>query len=236
MIAKKGVRKADHFAHKSGAECGTALETALHLAAKNVLMGSGRIVLPEKRAQFYGAGRELIACIQRSYRIEAIESERRLGQIVPDLVAYIEGRPVIIEIKVSHAVPPEKLSKIRGMGVSALEIDLSQAPRTFTLHELEPLLVDSAENKRWLYHKDAEAMWDRLLASGKRLLAVERGFAHHVAPCPIAARSWKGRPYANVLHDCNGCPHLITSEGLREVVCGGHNKFQLPQTDLFADD
>lgn len=37
---------------------------------------------------------------------------------------------------------------------------------------------------------------------------IVRGLALHVDGCPIAARSWNGKSYANVMDDCTGCQHL----------------------------
>lgn len=46
LIARKGEVKQWHFAHKSGAECAGALETALHKAAKQVLLEHRLIMVP----------------------------------------------------------------------------------------------------------------------------------------------------------------------------------------------
>lgn len=34
-----------------------------------------------------------------------------------------------------------------------------------------------------------------------------RGLAYHIDYCPIAARVWQGKPYANVMDDCAHCQH-----------------------------
>lgn len=56
----------------------------------------------------------------------------------------------------------------------------------------------------------------------KRALAERPEYivALHVDDCPIPAREWQGKPYANVLDDCTSCPF-----------CGG-----IIKDDTAADD
>lgn len=37
---------------------------------------------------------------------------------------------------------------------------------------------------------------------------IERGMAFHIDNCPIQARVWKGKYYANFYDDCAHCEHL----------------------------
>lgn len=46
LVARKGNKMTPHFAHYKGAECAAAIESALHLAAKKVLLKEQYIVLP----------------------------------------------------------------------------------------------------------------------------------------------------------------------------------------------
>ena len=46
-------------------------------------------------------------------------------------------------------------------------------------------------------------------ASAVRMKAIDRGCALHVDGCPMRARVWRGKPYANVMDDCSACEHLI---------------------------
>ena len=52
LIAKQGNVVAHHFTHASGDECQHAVETALHLAAKDILAVRKEIVLPAVEAHF----------------------------------------------------------------------------------------------------------------------------------------------------------------------------------------
>lgn len=46
LVARKGEVKQWHFAHKSGSECAGAIETALHRAAKQILLQHPQIMVP----------------------------------------------------------------------------------------------------------------------------------------------------------------------------------------------
>lgn len=45
LIARKGNKKIHHFAHYNRAECKNAVETAMHIAAKNILEKNMRLVI-----------------------------------------------------------------------------------------------------------------------------------------------------------------------------------------------
>lgn len=47
LVARKGNKVTPHFAHYKGQECENALESAMHLASKEVLMREEKIVLPQ---------------------------------------------------------------------------------------------------------------------------------------------------------------------------------------------
>ena len=46
LVAKKGELKVHHFAHHKSAECNKAIETSLHLAAKEILEKQKKIKIP----------------------------------------------------------------------------------------------------------------------------------------------------------------------------------------------
>lgn len=46
LIARQGEIRSWHFAHESGAECEGGTETALHLAAKQIVASAPQILIP----------------------------------------------------------------------------------------------------------------------------------------------------------------------------------------------
>lgn len=230
LVAKKGRVRLHHFAHATGAECAHGLETALHLGAKAVLERRMEVVLPMVKVHLEGRSSITLAQ-ERRYVIERVDLERRVGNVVPDVLAYISGRPVAIEVRVTHRIDEPKKHRLAAQRLSTVEIDLSRVLRTVTLADLERLVVDAGEHKAWVYNAAAERKRLQLLAQGKYMRAVRRGFALHIDGCPIAARRYRGLPYANVVDDCIGCPHAIEiGPGMMSVTCGGSKPAVVPAT------
>ena len=121
------------------------------------------------------------------------------------------------------------MAKIRELGLSCLEIDLSDAPRDLGREELEKIVVDGSAQKRWLHNVRANEARNRMLSEATLLASVERGLAWHVDGCPIPARLWKGKPYANVIDDCIGCKHMLAASGDVGVICDGFRALRRPR-------
>jgi len=222
LLAKKGALKLHHFAHAKDADCASSVETALHLAAKQILDERRKIILPAVEAKLYSTRYSSVLAPEREYALERVHLERRVGSVIPDVLAYVRGRAIAIEIKVTHAVDTNKAAHFRAIGLSAIEIDLSQAPRTFTLEELEPLVVGAGKHKSWVFNAAEHRKREEVLSTGKVMRTVRRGFATHVDGCPIQVRVWKGRSYANVIDDCVSCEYTLDIEpNMNSVTCGG---------------
>lgn len=215
LIAKRGARNRHHFAHASGVDCASAVETALHLAAKEILQQSREIVLPAVDVHFKSHRTMRLAPEQR-YAMDRAELERRVGSVVPDVLAFIQGRPIAIEIRVTHAVDASKAASYSRRRLSAIEIDLSAHARDFAIPNLTPLVVGAGPHKRWVYNAAAEARRREILATGKKLKAVERA----VYDCPLRKRVWNGRACAHVINDCLYCEHALEiGSNMETVIC-----------------
>lgn len=74
--------------------------------------------------------------------------------------------------------------------------------------------------------------WKCRCVGAKRMKIIQRGLASHVDYCPIRARVWKGKPYANMIDDCWTCSNFVAVEygpdpnmdysGTNYVLCKGH--------------
>ena len=127
LVAKKGKKMMHHFAHCTGNTCEYGYESSLHLAAKEILSHSKRITLPAAYVTFPNSNKkkELVHGA-REIQIDRIELEKRLGDIIPDLVIYAGGEQFLVEIYVTHRIDDEKLSKIIKADISTVEVDLSK--------------------------------------------------------------------------------------------------------------
>ncbi len=230
LIARQGKVVEHHFAHASGDECQHAAETALHLAAKDILKVRKEIALPAVQIlPSYGFPHIEIAP-KRRYPVESVAVEQRLGSIIPDVIVRIKGRELLVEVTVTHGTDRAKIRKIRELGMSCVEIDLSDTDRDLAREELEKIVVDGTGHKRWLHNVHAEEWRRRKLSEGTLLYSVHRGFAWHVDGCPIPARVWRGKHYANVIDDClGGCEHLLNASSNVGVVCDGFRALGKPR-------
>lgn len=58
-------------------------------------------------------------------------------------------------------------------------------------------------------------------SQAKVLEIISRGPMSHADYCPIPMREYQGKPYANVIDDCVGCPHCLEiTDG--SVICDAH--------------
>jgi hypothetical protein len=225
LVARKGAITVHHFAHHKGTECANAVETVLHLAAKQILAEHREIALPAVQIKFDAYREPIELSAVRKFALDDVRAEHRIDNIVPDILAYSGGVPLMIEIRVTHEVDEIKLAKIRRLGISAIEIDLSSFCRTFSRAELLDAVVNQTANKKWIFNARAEEYQRMFLGTGERKRSVRRGLAIHVDYCPIKARVWKGKSYANVLDDCIYCKFVLNAGiGLHEIVCGGKHK------------
>lgn len=148
-----------HFAHAPGADCANGLETAVHLAAKQLIESERAVFLPKLEAilelqdamENTHRRRELLApegvCSLSSVRLEEASAGFR-----PDLIAVpFRGGDICIEIAVTHFVDAEKLARIKKVSMPAVEFDL-RAYREFTWDSLRKALLDGAAPVQWLFN------------------------------------------------------------------------------------
>ncbi|MYF19167.1 MAG: hypothetical protein F4218_00615, partial [Synechococcus sp. SB0677_bin_5] len=116
LVAKKGRQREHHFAHGSGDSCQHAIETALHLAAKDVLARRREIALPAVEIKFpydkfvdYDFSHKTVTIApEQLYQLDSVELEHRISEIIPDVLAKVKNRSLLIEIRVTHKVDERK--------------------------------------------------------------------------------------------------------------------------------
>ncbi len=225
LLAKKGNIREHHFAHHQSDECSHAVETALHLAAKQVIADEMAIRLPPVVASFYPSRRELVLAESKLQRLDDVSCEKRAGAYVPDLIASCRGSQLYIEIVVTNRPSEEKRQWYFAEQKSSLVIDLSKHRRQVTFRSLKQLLIETHDNSNWIYNAKKERAYQATVGKGMLKRTVRRGLALHVDNCPIRARELNGRPYANVIDDCHGCDHCLWIEQdvhMSSLVCDGH--------------
>ncbi|MCM3390237.1 hypothetical protein M3649_19245 [Ureibacillus chungkukjangi] len=209
LIARKGAKTTHHFAHYNGAECSKAVETALHLSAKEILQKHKKIRIPKVIVDLNFRTENWILSEEMYIEFDEIKLEYRLDNIVPDVIVLVKGKPLLIEITVTHKTDSEKLAKIKNAGISCIEINLSKINSELSVEDLEEIVIHQIELKNWLHNERVTFYKNKANSIVDRKKIKQRGLAIHVSNCPINSRSYNGWPYANVMDDCSCCEYCL---------------------------
>lgn len=157
VIAKQGDIKGWHFSHTTEADCKSAGETALHIAAKQIIIQEKGLLVPkidisaEYKLPDGRVGQATMTRPEMWLDFIDVKAEVRLGDIQPDVVGYLADSMLFVEIAVRHFVDNEKQAKLQKIGVPTLEIDLSGLiDQDINWKTLRALLFESTERKFWL--------------------------------------------------------------------------------------
>ncbi|MBD5408741.1 MAG: hypothetical protein HDR54_05035 [Treponema sp.] len=218
LIAKQGNIKAHHFAHASGNDSIKCSQTALHLLAKE-------IVAEEKRIPAFVDGN--IAFVT----VDSVEQEKNMGDIKPDLYAEYNGKPVAIEIFVSHAVDDEKFTKIQHHRLTTFEINLSEL--IFETREEVKQAIYDVKNVHPIYDEQftEKALVDKkhFIDTNGTIKIVHNGI---VSECPMHLEL-RGRQAVLSPVDsnlCRKCPFGYKIENEDVVHCIGHLNIELSKS------
>lgn len=159
LLARKGPVRAQHFSHWTHTSCSGAPETALHLAAKQVLSELNQIDLPEYRYRPFferASWRKLpdggLVAPERTVPIDRCETEVPVGLIIPDALLWRGQRCLAVEIVVTNRVRRGKVRAYRQMDQSAIEIRLDRECQSLTPTDLRQIIGEDLACKRWIYH------------------------------------------------------------------------------------
>jgi ssDNA-binding Zn-finger/Zn-ribbon topoisomerase 1 len=148
LIAKKGDKKEHHFAHRA-TSCEHAHETAIHYYVKELIEETKVLKIPP-----HGLMKD-----ETYINIDRVELEKRFDSIVPDVVVYIKGVPLFLEVNVFHAVDDDKLKKIRQLGIDTIELnicDMNVDFYDFDREAVADLVINNARHKTWVYSRKVE--------------------------------------------------------------------------------
>lgn len=165
LIASKGRKNQPHFKHAANNECDGGLESAIHLAAKKMILERKQITLPKLECVVTASDsrgishkkRETIVKEAMSIKLDFVQEEAELNGIRADLLAEKNNTRLIIEIFFRHKVDDQKLEKITSSNVSAIEINLSDLnPKEVQNWEVFWACLNDPERVRWLYNAKVE--------------------------------------------------------------------------------
>lgn len=173
LVAKQNA-STPHFAHAQDENCSTALETAVHLAVKQIIAEKRKIRLPsviwDNPFSINEQNKEIY--IEQTIQLDSVELEYWLDNFRPDIVVIADNTTYLVEVAVTHFIDKAKLEKIVSRKIPTFEIDVSDLKNRFTLAELETTLFTSKNYQaEWKYHPRLEQLdllaekdWQRKIA------------------------------------------------------------------------
>jgi len=129
-------------------------ETLLHREVKAILERARRLRLPGWTVtdDRLGITRQVTTPPSTAI-LTGATLERRLGRIIPDVVAQLDaGGELLVEVTVTNHVSEERLARIREVNLPTLEIDISRMGGRITRVQLESLVIEELAGKTWLHH------------------------------------------------------------------------------------
>jgi hypothetical protein len=164
LVAKKGKEKRWHFSHLNVHPGESCAESAIHAAAKQVLLEHGELAVPEFAIDVAAraiTGQELyeheILSPARRIRFDRTAPEVTIGDVRPDVVGYRGERQLLVEMYFRHRVDDAKRDKLMRLGLPALEIDLSHLDAGNGFEPLVERVINSVLDKEWLVYPQSEA-------------------------------------------------------------------------------
>ncbi|MGY4090488.1 hypothetical protein [Aeromonas hydrophila] len=117
--AMKGPIKAHYFAHEPNSieqnSCTWKPETEIHILAKEVLATDKQLLLP------IGT----INPIHKNIVFDEMVCEVYEGRVIPDVIGFIDGEKVLIEVAVTHFCDRGKIKELKRVNATCIELDLS---------------------------------------------------------------------------------------------------------------
>lgn len=166
LQANKGkIITTHYFSHDPSDDvkpCSLAFETSIHRMSKQILSEEGSAIFPDlfisvTQSDMNGNVHLEESSVEDESKkyFEYVDLEKRIDKIRPDIIAYHQGTPFLIEIAVTNFTKAQKKSIIRNLELPAIEIDLSSIDYTIKKEELRELIINGSDNKKWLSNPKA---------------------------------------------------------------------------------
>ena len=170
LIANQGSKKAHYFSHK--AHTGCSGESALHLAAKQVLEDSAsenlHLILPEIHATYSSidmAGETVEKALVQVSNFQMVKAQQEVklnNDLIADVVSQsAKDESLAVEIFVTNAKDEVGERKYSAVDIDAIEIDLSVLPWNVDRNELKVFVLKTA-TRRWLHSRKKNQLEKKL--------------------------------------------------------------------------
>ena len=214
-----------HFAHEPHTHCEYGYESSLHLAAKDILSRSKKMVIPPVYVEFPQSGKpKELLYPERKIDIDYVKLENRYDGIIPDIVVYFGDEHFFIEIYVTHPIDDEKLKKLKEKNISTIEIDLSKIKRDISVEELSDILLKASDRKSWKCNAVSDKWYQRFVDFSDELPLTRLGAGTYVDRCPLGVPGLNRTYYANVRDECMRCKYCISYSRGKNLLCSGRER------------
>lgn len=166
LIAAKGKKNQHHFKHTTTIECEGGLESAIHMAAKQIIKERKQIKLPEytinktildSKEKMHFESKTLVEK-GRSISFDSVQEEQAINEMRADILAIANNQKLMIEIFYRHKVDDQKMEKIKAANISTIEIDLSDlTPDNVRDWETFWRCINDPNRAQWLYNARASS-------------------------------------------------------------------------------
>lgn len=160
LVAKnEGTMKVHHFAHFSNLKCLGAIESALHILAKEILKETKTLFLPNYKYYFKEFDKEVVILpYNKLLEFDSVELEKKIqlddSIIIADAVCEVNNKKIIVEFAKSHFIDEEKKRKLKDLGIACIEIPISNGEQNKTL--LKEQLFSNYFQSDWIVNKKGE--------------------------------------------------------------------------------
>jgi len=178
VIARQGNYNLWHFAHASGKECANSSETSLHQAAKQLLLDESWMMLPSSYSSIelsltgFPSVVGAASLPSRRVNFSSVELEKDVGGgRRPDLIAFMNGAIMYVEVAVTHFIDEKKLEWLKEAGIPTIEVNLSTMDHDqWDWDLLREHLIAGVERKKWIVEFEALSLQKKAIKNALELV------------------------------------------------------------------
>lgn len=162
LIARQNAQT-PHFAHSANEDCQSGYESAIHLAAKQLIQERMQIALPEAIVEYPGGygkrPQTSVYGVSQIIQLSKVDLEVWQNGIRPDLIATnaVNNQQFLIEIAVTHFCDENKIEYIKQNGWYAIEIPIPKST-DINFQVLERILFGVPSVGKWISHPEIKQL------------------------------------------------------------------------------
>jgi hypothetical protein len=123
-----------HFRHSIDSDCTGGPETILHKLAKQIIADNNQIIIPSGTLNY-----------------SQVRQEEKFESIIPDVILFVDGHKVFIEIEVTNPVDRVKELFYKKGQYKSIKINLTNISYYTNPIELEELVLRNTTNKHVIF-------------------------------------------------------------------------------------